>query len=285
MANKRSLVEMVQAKLDSGEVQLPVLNPVAAQLQDLLGESEFDLDKATELISHDQTLASQVLRMANSAFFSGIRKASTIQEAVVRLGARQAANLVTLTTQQAVHRSTCEVVDAYMKKLWQHSHVCAMCTQWLAGKTGYSELVSEALLAGLFHDIGKLFLMKVLEEIRSSGEVDISLSDPVVLEILDNLHAEQGYLLMQHWNLPESYCEVARDHHKADLDTSNPLLSLVRLSNAACTKTGINLSSDPTIVLAALPEAGALCLDEIRLAELEILIEDFVEDESSMTVH
>jgi len=71
MANKRSLVEMVQAKLDSGEVQLPVLNPVAAQLQDLLGESEFDLDKATELISHDQTLASQVLRMATSAFFSG----------------------------------------------------------------------------------------------------------------------------------------------------------------------------------------------------------------------
>jgi hypothetical protein len=41
-----------------------------------------------------------------------------------------------------------------------------------------------------------------------------------------------------------------------------------------CKKLGLGLSHDPTLILAIAPEAHALGVKEITLAELEIVIED-----------
>jgi HD-like signal output (HDOD) protein len=91
---------------------------------------------------------------------------------------------------------------------------------------------------------------------------------------MQNLHTEQGNLLLNHWNLPEKYCQIARDHHREDFDCNNILLVLVRLANHMCHKKGIALYEDPSIVLMATPEAHQLQLSEVDLARLEVLLED-----------
>ena len=48
----------------------------------------------------------------------------------------------------------------------------------------------------------------------------------------------------------------------------------VRLADAACDKLGVGIHGDDSIVLATLPEPATLGLNELRLAELEIAIED-----------
>jgi HD-like signal output (HDOD) protein len=93
-------------------------------------------------------------------------------------------------------------------------------------------------------------------------------------EAMQNLHTEQGNLLLNHWNLPEKYCQIARDHHREDFDCNNILLVLVRLANHMCHKKGIALYEDPSIVLMATPEAHQLQLSEVDLARLEVLLED-----------
>jgi hypothetical protein len=55
---------------------------------------------------------------------------------------------------------------------------------------------------------------------------------------------------------------------------NDTLLIIVRLANKACNKLGIGLSKDPSIILAATPEASLLGLSEVFLAELEIILED-----------
>ena len=49
---------------------------------------------------------------------------------------------------------------------------------------------------------------------------------------------------------------------------------IVRLVNKTCNKLGIGLNKDPSIVLAATPEANMLSLSELSIAKLEIAIED-----------
>jgi HD-like signal output (HDOD) protein len=162
---------------------------------------------------------------------------------------------------------------AYMQTLWQQSLGCALGTKWFAEKTGYKELAQEGLLAGLLHDIGQLFVLKVLEDMQVS-EPELILSKPVIVDVLQHMHVEQGTMLMQHWNIPELYDEIVRQHHFETYDTSNTLLLMVRLVDMACKKAGIGLHYDPSLVLATTAEAQALGAKEVVLAELEIMLED-----------
>jgi HD-like signal output (HDOD) protein len=274
MQNGKSLVEHTREYLASNTLDLPVFHAVALKLQQILRKNSFSVNEVIDLISGDQALVSKVLRVANSPFYSGLSKISTIKDAVIRLGARDIANLTMVASQADFYQSDNEMLGRYMGLLWNHALGCATGTRWLATKSGYGHLAQEAFLAGLLHDIGKLFLLKVLDELDKTGQLGVHLTEALVREVLDGLHTEQGHTLMRQWNLPEEYCEVVRDHHLEECDPQKILLLLVRLTNLACRKTGIGMHHEPNLVLLATCEARILGVKEIHLAELEITVED-----------
>src|SRR5215510_5110368 len=275
MLAERSLVDILHERISSKALQLPVFHHVALKLMNILAQEDYSIAQVAQMIIEDQALSSHVLRMANSAFFGRPSKVTTIRDAIVRLGARQVTNIVTVVTQSQQYCTKNKTVAAYMQPLWKHALGCALGTKWFAEKMDYKELAHEGLLAGLLHDIGQLFLLKILEDVHAS-EPQISLSKPVILEVFQHMHVEQGAILMQHWNIPELYGEIVRQHHNEIYDTSNTLLLLVRLVDMACRKVGIGLHHDPSIVLATTAEAQALGVKEMVLAELEIMLEDAV---------
>jgi HD-like signal output (HDOD) protein len=87
--------------LASNTLDLPVFHAVALKLQQILRKNTFTVNEVIELISGDQALVSKVLRVANSPFYSGLSKISTIKDAVIRLGAREIANLMRHRNQMA----------------------------------------------------------------------------------------------------------------------------------------------------------------------------------------
>ena len=273
MLDGKSLIDITHERISSDAMQLPVFHHVALKLLNLLSKEDFSIGQVAHIIMEDQALTSNVLRMANSAFFGGLSKVTTIRDAIVRLGARQVTNIVTLVTQSHQYHAKDQTINAYMRVLWKHAMGCALGSKWLAEKIAYKELAQEALLAGLLHDVGQLFLLKVLEDVQTS-ESQLPLSKPVILEVLQHMHVEQGALLMQKWNIPELYVEIVHQHHADTYDMSNTLLTIVRLVDTACKKVGIGMHHDPALVLAATSEAQALGAKEVVLAELEIMLED-----------
>ncbi|MBJ6726992.1 HDOD domain-containing protein [Geomesophilobacter sediminis] len=272
----KSFVELIQDQLTQETLNLPMFHPIAVKLQALLSAKDFTIDQVVALIIKDPALTSQILRLANSAFFSGLSKVTTITEAVVRLGAREVASVAMLASQQNSYQSlNSPELKAYAQLLWRHAIGCAIGSRWLAEKTGYGHLAQEAFIAGLLHDIGNLLILKVVEGMGGSEEQPIkSISRELVTEIMLSMHADSGYELMQRWNLPDLYCVIVRDHHREQKDTSNLLLSIVHLVDNACRKIGISNNPDPSLMLAATFEAQGLGIKEIMLAELEIMIED-----------
>lgn len=276
-ASEKSLQEVIIETIATHDVRLPVFNPVVLRLQKALHREDVKIAEIEAMIVEDQTLASQILRVANAAFYRGLQQATTIRKAIIRLGIQQVANLAMVVAQQNLYKPGNLKFALYLKKLWQHAFASAMASKWLAERTGYRSEADTAFLAGLLHNIGQLALLKVLEDLHANRAIMANLPENLIVELLDSdLHTSQGYALMQRWNLPDEYRDVVQNHHQDMGNASNILLIIVRLVDQACDKIGIGLHHDPQIDLAATPEAQVLGVGEIPLAEMEILLEDSV---------
>ena len=274
MQQEISIVEIIRARLASGTLGVPVFHAVALKLQHALSRPDFSMEEVHQLLNADPGVASQVLRAANSAFYSGLSKVSTIREAIIRLGSKEVANLAMLTTQQDLYCSADPKYNAIMQALWKHAFCCAVGSKWLAQKIGFAAQAQEAFLGGLLHDLGKLFLLKSMEEVCQEEPLKGSTSSAVLQEVLISLHVEQGHQLMVQWHMPQIYCEIVAGHELERWDQGNVLLAMVRLSNLTCRKLGIGIRRDQGVLLFASAEAQMLGLKETALAELEIVIED-----------
>jgi len=274
MQQGKSFVEILNEQVLSDKTVLPTFDRTSMRIQEEIAKEDPDVTLIEELILHDQSLTSQVLRLANSAFYKGLVKVSTVRNAIIRLGIKEVANIVMLLTHQKNFYSKDPFVSKVMKKLWQHSVGCAVGSQWLANHCGFKAIANEAFTAGLLHDVGKLFLLMVIENMKLAKEIDSQPSYTLLNEAMSSLHTEHGSSLLENWNVPEIYCNVAREHHSEKFDSGNVLLVLVRLVDQACNKMGIGLNEDPSLLLAATSEAHVLGLSEVVLAELEIALED-----------
>lgn len=273
MEKKVSFIELINRFLDEGNVVLPVFNTAAIKVQQELVKKDPDMRVVINTIAADQSLASQVLQTANSAFYKGLVEVKTVQAAIVRLGMREVGRITLVAAAKNQFQSKDREHKLIMRKLWQHSVGCAMGAKWLTKRCDLEDLESEAFFAGLFHDVGKLFVLMVIEQMtRQRGKVQTT--SALLYEAMNLLHSVQGYNLIKSWNFPLRYCEIARDHNLVEFDGKNLLLVLIRVANMMCHKIGIGLKKEPDLVVSSTEEAQLLNLSEIDLAELEIILED-----------
>jgi len=274
MVQQESFIEIIDQQLTSSNARLPVFNTTALRIQQEIAKQEPDIRLIERLIVSDQSLTAKVLSVSNSSFYKGLNQVATVRNAIVRLGINEVSNIVMLVTHENCFRSKDPFVHGIMRTLWRHSVGCAMGSNWLAKKCGLHGLAHEAFFAGLLHDVGKLFILTVIDDLKHSDDLNIQPSDALLIEAMNSLHANHGFSLMVHWNLPEKYCNVVRDHHNEEFESKDMLQVLVRLADKACLKQGIGMVEDPALVLVATPEAELLHISEVDLAQLEIMLED-----------
>lgn len=251
-------------------IDLPVFHPVALKLTIMLSDPYSDIDDVIKTINEDQALASQVLKMSNSAAYVGLVKSETIKEAVVRLGAGQISMLTMAASQASLHVSANSVVNEIMKELWQHSLVTALGCWWVAQHTGHQSIVDHAYMAGLLHDIGKLHLLKALEHLTL--EKQIVVDRELVLAVFTEMHVEQGDRIMRYWNIPPVYQSVAFHHHDATSNPIDSLLTMVRLVNKVSRKVGISLDPEPFHPEDIQTEMNLLDMDGAQFEKLESVL-------------
>lgn len=262
----------IRRLLTTQPIDLPVFHPIAIKLQSLLETPDYTMAQVTDLANEDQALAGKILHLANSTTYIGRVRTETIKEAVVRLGAQQVCNLAMAASQAGLHVSDHPTINGFMQSLWLHSHACALGSRWLARTTGYPQHADQAYMAGLLHDIGKLYLLKALERLNKLAVAQAALETNLLLEIFEELHVDQGRRLMEHWNMPKVYYNVVANHHEENFDTGDVVLTVLRLVNKVCRMKGIGLLHLPDLDLDGQAESSMLQLspDETD-ALLEVL--------------
>lgn len=274
MEQNRSFLEIIDEFVESDRVTLPPFDKTALRIQQEIQKPDVKIGKIEKLIIADPAMASQILKIANSAFFRGLSKVNTIRDAIIRLGLDEITKMIMVLTQKKLYATNDTFIKNYRNILWQHTLVCALTSQWVAKEAGYEEITQEVFFASLMHDIGKLFLITIIEHVKNSEDVPFIPSKSVINEIIKGQHAEQGCKLMQKWNLPEQYCKVAKEHHDKNFDKKDISLIILRLVNKICNKVGVTVEKNSDELYQVTAEANFFGFSEIKLAQLELQVED-----------
>ncbi|MCP3940464.1 MAG: HDOD domain-containing protein [Desulfobacteraceae bacterium] len=267
------IIDIVQEYI-AGEDYYPVLSPQAIKLQNQITKSDPDFTAIKKLILMDQTLTSEILKIANSPFYRGLDEVETIKDAVVRLGQNELINIIMRVIHRQNFSSSNPMVKELQAQLWDHSVYCAIGTLWTCRYLKMQELLPKAFIAGLLHDMGKLCLLSALEKMLTLDIPGFNLTSDLMDKILAGLHAQQGYELLTRWHLPVHYCHIARDHHADTYDFSDILLVTVRLANMVCDKMEQNDPDQDLAFIIGSKEADILGMPETGVALLEIALED-----------
>ena len=277
MNEAKSFIEILMEHVNSDKAQLPPFNRTGLAIQQEMAKPDPDMQVIEKQILRDPAVAGQLLKVANSSFYRGMIEVTTVRNAMVRLGLAEVSNLVTLLTQKQSFTAQDPFIQGYMDQLWIHSVACALGAKWIAKECRMPSKMNEAFFAGLLHDIGKAFLLMAIADLKKNGQLDENAPQSFIEEVLDTLHQNLGAQLLRSWNLPQIYCTVAEHHHDESMDDQDIILPMVSLANKVLAKAGIGIMHTPDIDLATSPEAIQLDLSEIKVAELELTVEDYVD--------
>ena len=236
------------------DLALPALPEVLVRLDRMLRDPDVDLRKVSDLAATDAVLAAQVVRMANSAYYSRGGAALTgLAPSVQRLGLRALRGLVYALAMPRIFGE--RGGDFPARELWRHSLTVAALSSEIAACLGLGQqLREEVWLGGLVHDIGALALAaivpreysRLLREAASSPDAAQSDLSELERNAFGVDHAEAGgILLRERWRLPDPIPEVAERHHDLEFDPGLPeglqrsSIHLVHVANGICTGFGV----------------------------------------------
>lgn len=239
-----SKVSYLHDALSALPINLPVFNHVALDLLQLLAGPDINYFEVIRTIKEDESLSAQVLKMSNSPSYMGRIRCETIENSAIRLGTQQIANLAIAASHASLHASDNPVVNDVMQDLWLHSHACALGCRSIALKTSHVSFADHAYMAGLLHDIGKLYLLKGLEHLAGNNCSGIILDRELLLDTFSEMHIEFGCRVMDCWNIPQIYRNIVANHHNEITDADDFLLAIVKVVNASSRK--FKLSQYPT---------------------------------------
>ena len=198
----------VQQMLEQAD-RLPSIPKLVQELLQALDDPNADAAKIAAKLQLDQALTAKVLRLANSSFYGGTRKVSSVNDAVVLLGVDALRTMVAAGGVVAAFKAP-EGFD--LRAFWRRSFMVAGLARWLVRRGRLRSLNAEtAFTAGLMHDIGSLLMHTLDGERMREVEAAIAAGAPrgdAEQMILGYTSVEIGGALARHWHFPDALCEA-----------------------------------------------------------------------------
>ncbi len=239
MVTKEHIIEKIE--------HVPSFPPSAGRVIELIQKPDVDLSDVVKVIEFDPLMTSNILRLANSAYYRGVAKIETVRDAVLRLGLDTIFNMVVAIGFAPIGNRNVSRYDLTSGSFMEHSVAVAIGAVKLGRLLGL-KVPSHLFTSALLHDIGKIVLgtyagvdaKEILELARDEG-IPFEVAETRILGIN---HAEVGAMLLKNWNMPPSIVNVVKYHHGETTAEDRLPTDLVHIANSFCLISGVGGTRD-----------------------------------------
>lgn len=205
-------------KLTSKITSLPSLPKIYSDLVHELESDDVSMDKVGAMIENDLAMSAKVLQLVNSSFFGLPSHVTSPKHAVSLLGLNVIRPL-TLSASVFVQYEGMDLKHFCLDREIQHGLSVALAARKIAqNETKDNNLVDDAFIAGMMHDIGKLILAVHQTESFENAIGQSELKNQPLwkseLEEFGTTHAAVGAHLLGLWGLSNPIVEAVAFHHE-----------------------------------------------------------------------
>ena len=163
--DQTAFLERLAEDLNSRNIRLPSFPDVVINIRAALEDPKCTSERLAAVVRTDAILVAKLLIAANSAYHNraGI-EITDLNLAISRLGFEVVRNTaITLAVEQIFNAAEHEELRDAIKAIWQRSLSLASMSFVIARQTA-SVNADNAFLSGLFHEIGKLYILTQARE-------------------------------------------------------------------------------------------------------------------------
>jgi putative nucleotidyltransferase with HDIG domain len=265
---------------------VPAIPAVFVPLLKLLssGTEDVRVDEVVRLVSYDNTIAAQCLRVASSPLFGLAQLTQSIKGAVIGLGLRRVETILLTCCLGQAFPAEKWALDPEV--FWRHSLGCAMVCRKFGEKLTTVD-AEKAYVAGLLHDLGFMvnclvFSKEFAAAMERACREEIPLHE-AELATMGFTHCETGRALAEKWKLADDVIAVIACHHAVEQSQrAQSLVALVHLSDLLCRMRGLGYGyyERQKVDLISDPAWAILLKEHSELASVDLARFTFELDES-----
>ena len=241
----------LEERIAKNALQLPLVAESSAQLLAMTRNDDCSIQDLVDVVQRDPPLAAHLLRVTNSPYYAPKYPATTIRQAVTRLGLSELRRVsILLSCQTRIFRVT--GWEDEVAELFSHSLTTALYSIEIAKRVRADE--EEAFLCGLLHDVGHAIVLQGLADFEE--EVRTQVPREWLVELAREYHTDVGGKLAFRWGLSARVAEVVASHHRV-LKAPSTALALAHLADTlayGAPGTLEALQGDPMLVPLGLDE-------------------------------
>lgn len=220
-------------------IELPTMPEVLLRLNDVMANPDTAADDVARVVAKDPAVATNLLRIVNSAYYGLQVRVSSISLAVSVMG-------FNMTKKVALKAAVFSVFGKKRDKVqnfdplgfWRHSILTGTAARTLGSISPlFADSHAEDLyICGLLHDIGKIIMLEkassrylpMLQKSAAQRRPELDVEQ----EEFGFTHADVGSVLAIKWFLPEDLTIAIRYHHAPSRDPFHrSLSSLIHLAD------------------------------------------------------
>ncbi len=237
---KQEIISAIEREIDN----LPPIPENITKIRQSINDPNSSNKSIANLVKQDPALTANVLKVANSAWYSVMTKIDNVERAITTIGLKQLSSLLLTIGAKKIMDDKFSA----MEELWEESSKCAFFSQSIMKmKNGSSDDMESAYTAGLLHDIGKIILLSIspqlMKKITNMSEIKNMAPNIIEKLAIGVTSSEIGEKITEKWNFPKHISKTIANQYTPKLveDEYIPLTYTVYLAN---TLNGLSPLSD-----------------------------------------
>jgi HD-like signal output (HDOD) protein len=214
-----NFVQALAAELSGGKIELPGFPHIVMRVQKVLSDDKADANRIVKVLGGEPVLASQIVRMANSAALNpGGVIVSDLRAAVTRVGLDTVRSAtIAFAVRQLRDAPLLKGLETQLGLLWKRSVLVASLSCLVARKLTHIN-PDTALLAGLLQGIGRLYILT-----RASSHRALFADPDNYQQIEQDWHLSIAAALLENWGIADEVVQAVHESENLERDARGPL--------------------------------------------------------------